>query len=324
MSPLRQLCTPRDLPRRPPQTRLGITGTQVGTTLLQHELFRSPPLCLPHFHLCHCYAMGALAGAPCLVPAQPEAHADFGRLSHTLLESFPSSCGLPFNVWHPVACRLIAAARSNSPEPGRHPFKPPGTKPGSRLAQQQSSRSKAQREPASKPKDLEDLEIIVRDPLRLGLSKDFAQSAAELKPPREFSFEELAAVTGGFADDRMIGQGGFGFVYHGRILRDDGSGEHQEVAIKKLDQEGLQGFNEWLVRFSPRLPFDPLGRGMHASAAGIRDCAVRVILQYVEWKRSTSVWCSRAAMQARAAVWPCISSSGSSSDVCSWLLRLLG
>jgi len=63
-------------------------------------------------------------------------------------------------------------------------MKPSGGKPGSRLAQQQSLRSRTQRGPPLEPRELEDLEILVRDPQRLGLSHDFAQAAAELKPPR--------------------------------------------------------------------------------------------------------------------------------------------
>jgi hypothetical protein len=33
--------------------------------------------------------------------------------------------------------------------------------------------------------------------------------------PRRFSYEDLAAATGNFSDDRKLGEGGFGSVYRG-------------------------------------------------------------------------------------------------------------
>ncbi|CAN6284781.1 unnamed protein product [Urochloa humidicola] len=52
------------------------------------------------------------------------------------------------------------------------------------------------------------------------------------------SYEQLAAATDGFAPGNIIGQGGFGCVYRGRL---DGA----EVAIKKLKMESRQGDREF-------------------------------------------------------------------------------
>ncbi|VAH70459.1 unnamed protein product [Triticum turgidum subsp. durum] len=58
---------------------------------------------------------------------------------------------------------------------------------------------------------------------------------------RSFTYEQLAAATGDFRADCLLGEGGFGRVYRGRL--DDG----QLVAVKQLDLEGLQGDREFVV-----------------------------------------------------------------------------
>ncbi|XP_078430114.1 putative serine/threonine-protein kinase PBL7 isoform X1 [Wolffia australiana] len=57
-----------------------------------------------------------------------------------------------------------------------------------------------------------------------------------------FTFRELAAATKNFRADCLLGEGGFGRVYKGRL---ESSG--QTVAIKQLDRNGLQGNREFLV-----------------------------------------------------------------------------
>ncbi|KAI4382350.1 hypothetical protein MLD38_008324 [Melastoma candidum] len=59
---------------------------------------------------------------------------------------------------------------------------------------------------------------------------------------RRFSFEELVAATGNFRTDCFLGEGGFGKVYKGYLSDLD-----QEVAIKQLDPNGLQGTKEFIV-----------------------------------------------------------------------------
>jgi len=60
----------------------------------------------------------------------------------------------------------------------------------------------------------------------------------ELPTGGSHSYEQLAAATDGFAPGNIIGQGGFGCVYRGRL---DGA----EVAIKKLKRESRQGDREF-------------------------------------------------------------------------------
>ncbi|CAI5505099.1 unnamed protein product [Closterium sp. Naga37s-1] len=65
-----------------------------------------------------------------------------------------------------------------------------------------------------------------------------------------FTYEELRAATGKFRADARLGEGGFGAVYRGRVRPRPGC-EPIDVAVKTLNQEGLQGHQEWLaeVRF---------------------------------------------------------------------------
>nr|XP_023915458.1 probable serine/threonine-protein kinase PBL26 [Quercus suber]POF06742.1 putative serine/threonine-protein kinase pbl26 [Quercus suber] len=57
-----------------------------------------------------------------------------------------------------------------------------------------------------------------------------------------FTFRELAMATKNFRQECLIGEGGFGRVYKGRIEKTS-----QVVAIKQLDRNGLQGNREFLV-----------------------------------------------------------------------------
>ncbi|KAM1141203.1 hypothetical protein ACFX19_041900 [Malus domestica] len=57
-----------------------------------------------------------------------------------------------------------------------------------------------------------------------------------------FTFRELAVATKNFRADCILGEGGFGQVYKGRL-----ESTNQVVAIKQLDSNGLQGNREFLV-----------------------------------------------------------------------------
>ncbi|KAH7686709.1 Non-specific serine/threonine protein kinase protein [Dioscorea alata] len=57
-----------------------------------------------------------------------------------------------------------------------------------------------------------------------------------------FTFRELAAATRNFRPDCLLGEGGFGRVYKGRL---ESTGK--VVAVKQLDRNGLQGNREFLV-----------------------------------------------------------------------------
>ncbi|EXC31537.1 putative serine/threonine-protein kinase Cx32 [Morus notabilis] len=74
---------------------------------------------------------------------------------------------------------------------------------------------------------------------------------------RIFSFAELKTATKNFRADTVLGEGGFGKVYKG-WLDDKGpgkSGNSMVIAVKKLNSESLQGFEEWQseVNFLGRL-----------------------------------------------------------------------
>ncbi|CAI7760654.1 unnamed protein product, partial [Closterium sp. NIES-53] len=80
--------------------------------------------------------------------------------------------------------------------------------------------------------------------------QDTAQDTAALFKAKMFSYEELVAATDGFSAVNVLGEGGYGKVYRGVVREEapDGSTVERHVAVKQLNDEGRQGFNEWLVR----------------------------------------------------------------------------
>ncbi|XP_030496570.2 probable serine/threonine-protein kinase PBL25 [Cannabis sativa] len=59
---------------------------------------------------------------------------------------------------------------------------------------------------------------------------------------KTFTFRELATATKNFRQECLLGEGGFGRVYKGRLEKTG-----QVVAVKQLDRNGLQGNREFLV-----------------------------------------------------------------------------
>ncbi|KAL6516242.1 putative serine/threonine-protein kinase pbl26 [Orobanche gracilis] len=57
-----------------------------------------------------------------------------------------------------------------------------------------------------------------------------------------FTFRELATATKNFRQEYLLGEGGFGRVYKGRLEKSE-----QMVAVKQLDRNGMQGNREFLV-----------------------------------------------------------------------------
>lgn len=85
-----------------------------------------------------------------------------------------------------------------------------------------------------------------------------------------FSFAELKAATKNFPADALLGKGGFGCVYKGMLPGKQPYGSAETtmlpgkqpygsagtiIAVKILNQNGTQGYREWLVRTKFRLQF---------------------------------------------------------------------
>jgi len=68
---------------------------------------------------------------------------------------------------------------------------------------------------------------------------------------KSFTFSELKTATRNFRPDSVVGEGGFGAVFKGWIdehtLVPVRPGTGVVIAVKRLNQEGLQGHSEWLV-----------------------------------------------------------------------------
>ncbi|CAN1322708.1 Probable serine/threonine-protein kinase PBL21 [Linum perenne] len=84
-------------------------------------------------------------------------------------------------------------------------------------------------------------EIIVGVWVGGGKRKGLEAKSVNGKGACSFSFRELANATQNFRDANLIGEGGFGRVYKGRLE----TGEI--VAVKQLNQEGMQGSQEFIV-----------------------------------------------------------------------------
>ncbi|KAK6227970.1 hypothetical protein SCA6_000310 [Theobroma cacao] len=71
---------------------------------------------------------------------------------------------------------------------------------------------------------------------------------------KSFSFSELRTATRNFRPDSVLGEGGFGCVFKGWV--DENSltaakpGTGMVIAVKRLNQEGLQGHQEWLAEIN--------------------------------------------------------------------------
>nr|XP_029117247.1 receptor-like cytoplasmic kinase 176 [Elaeis guineensis] len=68
---------------------------------------------------------------------------------------------------------------------------------------------------------------------------------------RVFTFAELKSATRNFKPDTILGEGGFGRVYKGwfdeKTLNPSKSMAGMVVAVKKLNLESMQGWEQWLV-----------------------------------------------------------------------------
>eukprot|EP00252_Welwitschia_mirabilis_P024454 TRINITY_DN726_c0_g1_i13.p1 TRINITY_DN726_c0_g1~~TRINITY_DN726_c0_g1_i13.p1 ORF type:complete len:414 (-),score=90.39 TRINITY_DN726_c0_g1_i13:590-1831(-) len=72
--------------------------------------------------------------------------------------------------------------------------------------------------------------------------RDSPRDGSQHIAAQTFTFRELAAATKNFRPECLLGEGGFGRVYKGRL---ESTG--QVVAVKQLDRNGVQGNREFLV-----------------------------------------------------------------------------
>lgn len=68
---------------------------------------------------------------------------------------------------------------------------------------------------------------------------------------KSFGFNDLKVATRNFRPDSVLGEGGFGCVFKGWIdehtFKAARPGTGIVIAVKRLNQDGLQGHKEWLV-----------------------------------------------------------------------------
>lgn len=68
---------------------------------------------------------------------------------------------------------------------------------------------------------------------------------------KSFGFNDLKIATRNFRPDSVLGEGGFGCVFKGWVdehtFKATKPGTGTVIAVKRLNQEGLQGHKEWLV-----------------------------------------------------------------------------
>ncbi|RWR81796.1 serine/threonine-protein kinase CDL1-like protein isoform X2 [Cinnamomum micranthum f. kanehirae] len=103
------------------------------------------------------------------------------------------------------------------------------------------SHKKSKEKPEKRKEESSLSEKLKLKPL-LDMKKEILKDGADHISAQTFAFRELAVATKNFRNDCLLGEGGFGRVYKGRL-----ESTNQIVAIKQLDRNGLQGNREFLV-----------------------------------------------------------------------------
>ncbi|XP_024031040.1 receptor-like cytoplasmic kinase 176 [Morus notabilis] len=111
--------------------------------------------------------------------------------------------------------------------------------------------------------------IKAESPDRNGLNSNYGSKVSSVSVPSTprtegeilqssnmkcLSFNDLKTATRNFRPDSMVGEGGFGCVFKGWIdentLKAAKPGTGLVIAVKRLNQEGLQGHKEWLTEIN--------------------------------------------------------------------------
>ena len=73
---------------------------------------------------------------------------------------------------------------------------------------------------------------------------------APIVPAAKLKLKDLKVATNDFSRENLLGEGSFGKVYQGTIMdpRAENAGRTVDVAVKKLNPESFQGYQEWLVK----------------------------------------------------------------------------
>ncbi|KAL8159784.1 hypothetical protein V2J09_001321 [Rumex salicifolius] len=98
-------------------------------------------------------------------------------------------------------------------------------------------KSKYKLSATSRPETRHDLQLIGKTTSKRDLSL-YNNDKNELELPF-YNFDAIVAITNNFSEENKLGQGGFGSVFKGVF------NEVQELAIKRLSKESIQGFEEF-------------------------------------------------------------------------------
>ncbi|CAN8257443.1 unnamed protein product [Cochlearia groenlandica] len=82
----------------------------------------------------------------------------------------------------------------------------------------------------------------------------------EINHPHRRKYKDLYAATDGFKENRIIGTGGFGTVYRGRIS----TSSSDQIAVKKITPNSMQGVREFIAEI------ESLGRLRHKNLVNLQ------------------------------------------------------
>ncbi|KAG2592263.1 probable serine/threonine-protein kinase PBL23 isoform X2 [Panicum virgatum] len=159
-----------------------------------------------------------------------------------LLRSAGACCGAPSDAARGVRGKEEASTSAPAPSP---PSSPDSKK--KRWRKRRFWRKKKKKKAKKEGGDMADLVNNVS--VKPDVSKNGNATAEETlrggnqnMPSRALKFKQLSAATDGFSEKNLLGEGGFGRVYKGRL-----ADTKEVIAVKQLDRDGFQGNREFLV-----------------------------------------------------------------------------